>query len=738
MRNIFFSSLRNSLITLVLLAVLPALAVILHSSLENRQRAIRDAEDDALRAAQFLAREQQLITMRAEQLLSLLAQMPQVRQHDAQATAAILRRLKGSTAVFANIIAADAQGRVFASALPLDRPFLKGGRHLTEAMERGEFTVGEYELGLRGGGQEPLINFAYPIADADGQITGVLTTILRPSRYAQVLSVASLPPGSVLSIADHNGTRVYRHPGAEDTSPTGRKLVMEHWDLVSGRQAMGTATVTQADGVRRIVAFTQLRLRPEAPPYLYISVGIPEKQALAEAVRSLRRDLSLLAGAAMLAILVAWVVGGIVISRPVERLVGVARRLGGGDLEARSGGPEDFGELALLARTLDNMADALSEDITAREAAEVELRKSEALLRMILETLPVGVWMADSQGGILYVNKASRRIWGAGPDGLPDLGPGFLAWRHGTEEHLRPEDFVLAQAIAGHLPLEPQVLEVEGRLAQGRAVVQCSAIPIRSEDGSLRAVIVVLEDITERTQREQARESIEHMMRHDLRSPLVGFVSLPQLLLRQPNLTAEQRGWIGRLQNSANAMLRIVDAYLKLSRIERGALELEPAPADLVQLAQDVRAELEVQPQCAGRHALLTINGRPVLPGQTLSVDCEPPLLASMLSNLIKNALEASPEGGITEVDMVDLGEAVNICVRNPGEVPRAIRTRFFEKYVTSGKPGGTGLGTYSAKRIAEFHGGSISLDCSQPGRTTVSVVLPKAQPRPARGGDAA
>ncbi len=729
MRNIFFSSLRNSLITLVTLAVLPALAVILHSSLENRERAIADARGDALRVAQILAREQQLITMRAEQLLTLLAQMPQVRGMDGHATTALLRRLKTHSSVFINIIATDAKGRVFASALPMQHPQeLKIGSNLEDTLENGEFAVGGRELGLRGIAREPLIHFAYPIADGDGQTIGLLTTALRPDRYDQVFNVASLPPGSVLSIADRDGNRLYRYPASESAS-NGRKLVME----LLGPVPTGAATVTQADGVRRIVAYAQLRLRPEDKPYLYIAVGIPEKQALRGAIDTLRRDLLLLAASALLAVLVAWGVGGIVIGRPVQRLTAVARRLGGGDLDARSGGPEEFGELSLLAKTLDNMADALSEDITAREAAEHELRKSEALLRMILDGLPVGVWMSDPDGRVLYANQVSRDIWGADENGLPVLGAGFLAWRHATEEPLPYADFVLPRVIATHTPQPQQVLEVEAPVRHGRLIVNCSAIPLLAEEGGLRAVIVVLEDITERTQREQARESIEHMMRHDLRSPLIGFVSLPQLLLTQPNLTEEQRDWVTRLQVSAQNMLRIIDAYLKLSRIERGSLALETEQTDLVRTVHAVRQSLEPLPQCSGCHVLITLNGAPQLPGQRFPLDCEPPLAATMLSNLLKNAMEAAPEGGIIGIDLTDLGETARITITNPGEVPRAIRPRFFEKYVTTGKPTGTGMGTYSAKRIAEFHGGSISLDVSIPGQTSVSVVLPKNHARPAR-----
>lgn len=730
MRNLFFSSLRNSLVTLVLLAVLPALGVILYSSLENRARAIRDAETEALRVVQFLANEQQLITMRAEQLLSLLAQMPQVKAKDSQATSGILRSMRTRSAVFANIVAADAEGRIFASALPLDRAMrLSRGQLFDQTMESGEFTVGDFDLGLPGTPSEPLIHYAYPLTGPDGQAQGVLTTALRPDRYERIFNVAALPPGSVLSIADQKGTRIYRYPAEEATSPPGHKLVVDLWNVISGRDALGTATVPLADGIVRIVAYAQLRLRPEAQPYLYISVGIPQKQALAGAIGALYRDLLFLAGAALLAFLVAWVVGGIVISRPLERLAEVATRLGGGDLDARSGAPEEFGELALLARTLDNMAEALSEDITAREAAEAELRKGEALLRMILEALPLGVWMSDHTGRILYVNEASRRIWGPQGEAMPDLADGLQAWKHKSGEALSPEDFVLARAIAGGEPPPEQVLDIEEPGGTGRVVVRCAAIPIRDEEHGLRAVIVVLEDITERTQREQARDSVEHILRHDLRSPLVGFMSLPQLLLPQPNLTDEQRGWLTRLHTSAGGMLRILDAYLKLSRIERGSLILEPVQADLVQLVQMVREDLGHLPQARNRHMLVTLDRLPLPPGAQLPLQCEETLCATMLSNLVKNALEASPEGGVVEVDLQDLGETVRVAVRNKGEVPRAIRGRFFEKYATAGKENGTGLGAYSAKRIAEFHGGGIALDCSVPGQTTVAVQLPKTPP---------
>ena len=67
------------------------------------------------------------------------------------------------------------------------------------------------------------------------------------------------------------------------------------------------------------------------------------------------------------------------------------------------------------------------------------------------------------------------------------------------------------------------------------------------------------------------------------------------------------------------------------------------------------------------------------------------------------------------------------IVLTNQGAVPESIRERFFEKYVTAGKPKGTGLGAYSARRIALAHGGDIAMTTDDATGTVVTVCLPPA-----------
>jgi CheY-like chemotaxis protein len=91
---------------------------------------------------------------------------------------------------------------------------------------------------------------------------------------------------------------------------------------------------------------------------------------------------------------------------------------------------------------------------------------------------------------------------------------------------------------------------------------------------------------------------------------------------------------------------------------------------------------------------------------------------------VLKNAVEASPDGGTVRLEFTASGAGVDLRIRNDGEVPEGIRDRFFEKYATSGKIGGFGLGTYSARLMARVQQGEIELRSSAEEGTTVTVRL--------------
>lgn len=92
----------------------------------------------------------------------------------------------------------------------------------------------------------------------------------------------------------------------------------------------------------------------------------------------------------------------------------------------------------------------------------------------------------------------------------------------------------------------------------------------------------------------------------------------------------------------------------------------------------------------------------------------------------------ASPHTTII-VRLTNNGQHCRVAIENRGVVPPDIRTRFFDKFITSGKQGGTGLGTYSAKLLTEAQHGQIHMEVSDMDNlTTITVTLPATPPAPA------
>ena len=108
---------------------------------------------------------------------------------------------------------------------------------------------------------------------------------------------------------------------------------------------------------------------------------------------------------------------------------------------------------------------------------------------------------------------------------------------------------------------------------------------------------------------------------------------------------------------------------------------------------------------------------------RALVSDCQ--LLDVIFTNLLTNALEASDEGSPVLVDLnVESNECV-VTIANNQPVPEEIRLHFFDKYVTAGKIGGTGLGTYSASLMTAAIGGSLAMETSDQDGTKVTIRIP-------------
>jgi hypothetical protein len=227
------------------------------------------------------------------------------------------------------------------------------------------------------------------------------------------------------------------------------------------------------------------------------------------------------------------------------------------------------------------------------------------------------------------------------------------------------------------------------------------------------------------------REDVEQITRHDLRGPLANVVSMAQLLAGNPALNPPELELANLIAESALQVLDMINFSSELFKIESGRFELSAKPVPLGELLRRI-----VQ-TTGGTYASKEIN----LALEASEGDMKARALGdaafchSIFQNLIKNACEAAPKGtrvtvGLT-FDTASNNVADNgaqVIISNSGAMPAAIRERFFEKFATSGKTGGSGLGAYSAKLLTEAQGGRIVMSTSdQENRTVLTVTLPKA-----------
>jgi signal transduction histidine kinase/putative methionine-R-sulfoxide reductase with GAF domain len=210
---------------------------------------------------------------------------------------------------------------------------------------------------------------------------------------------------------------------------------------------------------------------------------------------------------------------------------------------------------------------------------------------------------------------------------------------------------------------------------------------------------------------------------HDLRSPLTivgGYVQLMQAA-DDPALRREHAEIVREQLDVIGAMLRDLLAYARGEKpvlVRKIYLKkfFEQLERECDELAQGRRGHLEVVADAGG--AAYFDEGR----------------MTRALHNLVRNALEAMDRGGRVRVSSHADGDDLVVAVSDDGPgIPRSVRGKLFQPFVTSGKADGTGLGLFNVKKIVEEHGGEVQVRSSRRG-TTFTLRLPGALRPPGSG----
>jgi len=383
-----------------------------------------------------------------------------------------------------------------------------------------------------------------------------------------------------------------------------------------------------------------------------------------------------------------------------------------------------FGALILLSLLLfaylnhRRISAKLAASLAQIQKHQKELEGSEWLLRTIIETVPECVQVLALDGALVSMNPAGLEMFEAESEarlvGVPLTN--MIVKEYQAAYTTLGEK--AAQGESGYLEFE--ALGLKG----GRRRLATHALPLRGPDGHITGLLGVTRDITEIRRLERIKEDVERIVRHDLRTPLGGIISLP-LLIKGDNLTPEQRELLDLVAVTGRKILNQINMSLEIYMIETGTYRFAPIPCDPLQI---VRENAEILSLSMGRDLSL-IQIRTELPTgvEGLTFPTDPLLLDIVVMNLLSNAVEASrkDEAVSVRISLDEDGRELVLAFSNSQPVPLKVRESFFEKYATAGKVGGTGLGTYSAAIMARAMGGEVDLATGEEIGTTVTVRLP-------------
>jgi signal transduction histidine kinase len=267
---------------------------------------------------------------------------------------------------------------------------------------------------------------------------------------------------------------------------------------------------------------------------------------------------------------------------------------------------------------------------------------------------------------------------------------------------------------------------------------QSARIAPRVKDGKTIGVIILIQDVTERTVREsELRQALEHAqianrakadflssMSHELRTPLNVILGYSQLMSDGigGTLNPDQGRKVDRIKQAVWHLLSIIDEILTFSRVEAGKEVMKAEPVDLVDLIND--AIVMLQNEAAAKELALAAH----TPVEHLPITTDARRLRQILLNLLGNALKFTQRGGVNLVLEVERERAV-IHVTDTGRGIDSSRLEdIFEPFtrVDAGEgPSGTGLGLPLSRRLARLLGGDISVRSTRDQGSTFTLVLP-------------
>ena len=369
-------------------------------------------------------------------------------------------------------------------------------------------------------------------------------------------------------------------------------------------------------------------------------------------------------------------------------------------------------------------------DITDRKQKEIALKDSEVRYRRLFESAKDGILILDAHAAtITHANPFIAELLGYSPEEFQ----GKELWQIGLFQDVEASKRAMQELQEkGYIRYEDLPLETKaGRKINvefvsnmyredGDAVIQCNIRDISDRkrlEESLRRHAADLSDADRR------KDEFLATLAHELRNPLAPMRTAVELLrMKGPDIPELQ--WARDvIDRQTQAMTRLIDDLMDVSRINQGKVVLKREQVELAKIVQGAVETSQPLIEEMGHELTVTLPPRPVI------VDADMTRLSQVMLNLLNNAAKYTERGGRIDLRADLQGSDIVVSVADTGiGIPADKLPTLFEMFsqvegALSRSQGGLGIGLCLVKRLVEMHGGSIEAKSGGPGRGSEFVV---------------
>jgi len=395
-------------------------------------------------------------------------------------------------------------------------------------------------------------------------------------------------------------------------------------------------------------------------------------------------------------------------------------------IEGLAAGADDYLVKPFSARELLARVDAQVQMANVRGQTEKMLRESEERFRTMADSSPILIWMTDSAGRVLFVNRTYREFLGITAEQAKDLD--YTQFIHPDDRDRYLAAFIAALDARQTFHHQVRLRRVDGEWRW----FESRGNPLIDAAGNTTGFIGSSPDITDIYQSQQALRELGQRkdeflanMSHEIRSPLTAIMGYADILLSRLN-DSEDIECLRTIKESGDYLIEIINDILDLSKVEAGKLVLNIQPISVHALLSEVQILMNGRARQKG--LLLSLRYDGILP-ETITTDRT--RVRQILLNLVSNAIKFTERGkveivakfspySLLEIDVVDTGIGI------APEHQKTLFEPFTQADTTSTRQyGGTGLGLAITRRLVEMLGGSVSLESELDKGSTFRVTIP-------------